>query len=374
MVMNILVTGGAGFIGSHLVDGLIEKGHNVRVLDALVSQVHGTNPTWPIWLSTEIDRIHGDVRDQSIWPKILKDVDVIYHLAAEVGVGQSMYEMTRYMSANTLGTTMLLEQLTRGKYHVQKLIVASSMSIYGEGAYIRHNGECQYPPIRSMGQLVRKQWELFLENPNEELMPIPTSEEKPLNPTSVYAISKRDQEELCLTVGRAYNIPTIALRFFNVYGPRQALSNPYTGVVAIFSSRLLNKKPPLIYEDGLQSRDFVHVNDIVQALILAMAHDEANYEAINVGSGQRVTILEIAEMLARVLNMSIKPQVIEQYRIGDIRHCFADIRKAQRLLNYEPKIKLEDGMLGLIEWLKKQTAIDKIDTATSELVSRGLTI
>jgi dTDP-L-rhamnose 4-epimerase len=374
MIMNILVTGGAGFIGSHLVDGLIEKGHNVRVLDALVSQVHGTNPTWPIWLSTEIDRIHGDVRDQSIWPKILKDVDVIYHLAAEVGVGQSMYEMTRYMSANTLGTTMMLEQLTRGKYHVQKLIVASSMSIYGEGAYIRHNGECQYPPIRSMGQLVRKQWELFLENPNEELIPIPTSEEKPLNPTSVYAISKRDQEELCLTVGRAYNIPTIALRFFNVYGPRQALSNPYTGVVAIFSSRLLNKKPPLIYEDGLQSRDFVHVNDIVQALILAMAHDEANYEAINVGSGQRVTILEIAEMLARVLNMSIKPQVIKQYRIGDIRHCFADIRKAQRLLNYEPKIKLEDGMLGLIEWLKKQTAIDKIDTATSELVSRGLTI
>lgn len=372
--MNILVTGGAGFIGSHLVDGLIEKGHNVRVLDALVPQVHGTNPTWPIWLSTEIDRIQGDVRDQSIWPKILKDIDVIYHLAAEVGVGQSMYEMTRYMSANTLGTTIMLEELSRGKYQVQKLIVASSMSIYGEGAYISQNGENQYPPIRSMGQLVKKQWELFLENPKEELIPIPTPEEKPLNPTSVYAISKRDQEELCLTVGRAYNIPTIALRFFNVYGPRQALSNPYTGVVAIFSSRLLNKKPPLIYEDGLQSRDFVHVSDIVQALILAMDHDEANYETINIGSGERITILEIAEMLARVLNVSIKPQVIKQYRIGDIRHCFADIHKAQRLLNYEPMIKLEYGMLGLIEWLKKQTAIDKIDTATSELVSRGLTI
>jgi dTDP-L-rhamnose 4-epimerase len=374
MSMNILVTGGAGFIGSHLVDGLIEKGHNVRVLDALVPQVHGTNPTWPIWLSTEIDRIQGDVRDQSIWPKILKDIDVIYHLAAEVGVGQSMYEMTRYMSANTLGTTIMLEELSRGKYQVQKLIVASSMSIYGEGAYSSHNGENQYPPIRSMGQLVKKQWELFLENPKEELIPIPTPEEKPLNPTSVYAISKRDQEELCLTVGRAYNIPTIALRFFNVYGPRQALSNPYTGVVAIFSSRLLNKKPPLIYEDGLQSRDFVHVSDIVQALILAMDHDEANYETINIGSGERITILEIAEMLARVLNVSIKPQVIKQYRIGDIRHCFADIHKAQRLLNYEPMIKLEYGMLGLIEWLKKQTAIDKIDTATSELVSRGLTI
>jgi len=372
--MNILVTGGAGFIGSHLVDGLIEKGHNVRVLDALVPQVHGINPTWPTWLSNEVERIHGDVRDQSIWPKILQDVDVIYHLAAEVGIGQSMYEMVRYMSANTLGTTLMLEQLTHGKYHVKKLIVASSMSIYGEGAYISPGGENQYPPIRSLEQLVKKQWELFLKNPKEALIPIPTSEEKPLNPTSVYAISKRDQEELCLTVGRAYNIPTIALRFFNVYGSRQALSNPYTGVVAIFSSRLLNKRPPMIFEDGLQSRDFVHVKDIVQALILAMDHDEANYEAINVGSGQRITILEIAELLARLLNVAIKPQINRQYRVGDIRHCIADIHKAQRLLNYEPKIKLEEGMLGVIEWLKTQTAIDKIDIATSELASRGLTI
>jgi dTDP-L-rhamnose 4-epimerase len=372
--MNILVTGGAGFIGSHLVDGLIEKGHNVRVLDALVSQVHGINATWPSWLSNEIERIHGDVRDQSIWLNILKDVDVIYHLAAEVGVGQSMYEMTRYMSANTLGTTIMLEQLTHGKYHVKKLIVASSMSIYGEGAYVSHNGENHYPPIRSKGQLVKKQWELFLKNPNDELRPIPTSEDKPLNPTSVYAISKRDQEELCLTVGRAYNIPTIALRFFNVYGPRQALSNPYTGVVAIFSSRLLNNKPPIIYEDGLQSRDFVHVKDIVQALILAMDHNEANYEMINVGSGKRITVLEISEMLARLLGVAIKPQINRQYRIGDIRHCIADINKAQRLLGYEPKVNLEDGMLGMIEWLKTQTAIDKIDTATSELAARGLTI
>jgi dTDP-L-rhamnose 4-epimerase len=372
--MKILVTGGAGFIGSHLVDGLLEKGHNVRVLDALVPQVHGTNPIWPTWLPKDIEKIQGDVRDPSIWPNILNDIDVIYHLAAEVGVGQSMYEMTRYMSANTLGTAILLEQLTLGKYPIQKLIVASSMSIYGEGAYSTNDGKYQYPPLRSMQQLAKKHWELFLDGPNEPLLPMPTAEDKPLNPTSVYAISKRDQEELCLTVGRAYNIPTIALRFFNVFGPRQALSNPYTGVVAIFSSRLLNKKPPLIFEDGLQSRDFVHVKDIVQALILAMDHFEANYEAINVGSGRRITILEIAETLAHVLNLSIEPQIVKQYRVGDIRHCFADIHKAQRLLEYQPSVKFEDGIINLIEWLNQQTAIDKIDAATSELVSRGLTI
>ena len=372
--MNILVTGGAGFIGSHLVDGLLEKGHNVRVFDALVPQVHGANPTWPIWLPKDIEKIQGDVRDPAIWPIVLHDIDVIYHLAAEVGVGQSMYEMVRYMSANTLGTTILLEQLTLGKYPIQKLIVASSMSIYGEGAYCTQNGDYRYPPIRSVEQLAMKEWELFSANSAEPLLPVPTSEDKPLNPTSVYAISKRDQEELCLTVGRAYNIPTIALRFFNVFGPRQALSNPYTGVVAIFSSRLLNKKPPLIFEDGLQSRDFVHVKDIVQALVLAMDHDDANYEAINVGSGQRITILEIAETLAHVLNVSIEPQIVRQYRVGDIRHCFADIHKAQRLLDYQPSVKFEDGIYSLLEWLSHQTATDRIDTATSELVSHGLTI
>jgi len=370
---KILVTGGAGFIGSHLVDALLLKGHEVRVLDALVPQVHGTEAKWPAWLPQEVEKIQGDVKNLSVWTHALAGIEVVYHLAAEVGVGQSMYQITRYMSANTMGTAHLLELLTRGDHSVQKLIVASSMSIYGEGIYRTSDGEIVYPPLRPSGRLAERQWELFDSNSNEPLIPIPTAEDKPLHPTSIYAISKRDQEEMCLAVGRAYNIPTTALRLFNVYGPRQALSNPYTGVAAIFSSRLLNGKPPLIFEDGLQSRDFVHVQDVVQALLLAMEREEANYEAINVGTGRPITILEIAEALIRELQVAIEPQILNQYREGDIRHCFADISKAQRLLGYQPTVMFENGIGDLVEWLRQQSAEDRVEAATAELEARGLT-
>ncbi len=371
---NILVTGGAGFIGSHLVDALLDKGHHVRVLDALVPQVHGKEPQWPAWLSPEVDKIHGDVRDQSIWRQALERMEIVYHLAAEVGVGQSMYEITRYMDANTMGTANLLEILTHNRNSVQKLVVASSMSVYGEGAYRSQSGELHYPPLRPPEILAMRKWDTFSIESGEVLEPVPTDENKPLHPTSIYAISKRDQEEMCLTIGQAYNIPTTALRFFNTYGPRQALSNPYTGVGAIFSSRLLNGKPPLIFEDGLQSRDFVHVKDIVQALLLSMERSEANYHAINVGTGRRVSILEMAELLIRKLNVQVEPQIAGQFRGGDIRHCYADINKARRLLGYQPKIKLEDGISELIEWVSRQTADDKVDQATAELAARGLTL
>lgn len=370
---KILVTGGAGFIGSHLVDALLLKGHEVRVLDALVPQVHGTEAKWPGWLPQEVEKIQGDVRDPSVWTYALAGMEVIYHLAAEVGVGQSMYEITRYMSANTMGTANLLELLTSGDHSVQKLIVASSMSIYGEGAYCTSEGEIVYPPLRSPGGLAQRQWDLFDSDSGEPLIPIPTAEDKPLYPTSVYAISKRDQEEMCLAVGRAYNIPTAALRLFNVYGPRQALSNPYTGVAAIFSSRLLNGQPPPIFEDGLQSRDFVHAKDVVQALLLSMECEEANYEAINVGTGRRITIMEIAKALIRELNVAAEPRVVNQYREGDIRHCFADISKAQRLLGYQPTVLFEDGIGDLVEWVRQQTSEDRVEAATAELEARGLT-
>ncbi len=372
--MKVLVTGGAGFIGSHLVDELLVQGHEVKVLDALVPQVHGPQADWPDYLPEDIETIQGDVRDPASWKQALQGVEAVYHLAAEVGVGQSMYEITRYMAANTLGTALMLELLISEQYPIQKVVVASSMSIYGEGAYCTHSGQLKYPLLRPQEQLLNRRWEMYSEDGKEELIPAPTNEEKPLNPTSIYAISKRDQEEMCLTVGRAYNIPITALRFFNVYGPRQALSNPYTGVAAIFSSRLLNGRAPLIFEDGLQSRDFIHVKDIVQGLVLAMEKDEANYEAINIGTGRRTTIRELAEMLIQHLHVPVEPEIVNKFRAGDIRHCYADISKAQKLLGFQPKIKLEDSIPEMVEWLRTQIAEDKVEVAASELSQRGLTV
>lgn len=372
MPRAILVTGGAGFIGSHLVDALVLEGHKVRVLDALVPQVHYANADWPAWLSPEVEKLRGDVSDTEVWAEALKGIAVVYHLAAEVGVGQSMYDIVRYMNTNTMGTAALLEILADGKHSIEKVVVASSMSVYGEGAYQTLKGERVYPQLRSHLRLAAQQWEVY-DDAGGPLVPIPTAEDKPLYPQSIYAISKRDQEEMCLTVGRAYEIPTIALRFFNVYGPRQALSNPYTGVAATFSSRLLNGQSPLIFEDGLQSRDFVHVKDIVQALLLCLEHDSANYEAINVGTGRPETILDAANALMRELCVNVEPRIVNRFRGGDVRHCFADISKAQRLLGYRPTVTFESGIHDLVQWVRQQTAEDRLGIAIAELVARGLT-
>ena len=273
----VLVTGGAGFIGSYIVDELVKRGYRVRVLDNLDPQVHGDNADVPEYLNKKAEFMKGDVRNPDDVRKAIDSVEIIFHEAAAVGVGQSMYEIKKYMDVNTLGTANLLEAIIKKrKGKIKKLIVASSMSIYGEGEY-----ECSKcgrisPKLRPVAQLEKRQWEMKCHICGEDAKPIPTNEEKPLNSTSIYAISKKDQEEMCLCIGRAYNIPTVALRYFNTYGPRQALSNPYTGVAAIFSSRLLNNHTPIIYEDGLQSRDFVHVKDIAQANMLAMECDKAN--------------------------------------------------------------------------------------------------
>ena len=370
--MNILVTGGAGFVGSHLVTALVEHGHTVRVLDALVPQVHGPGAKWPARLPASVEKILGDVRHRAAWEQVLPGIDVIYHLAAEVGVGQSMYEITRYMEANTMGTAILLELLAQGSFRPQKLIVASSMSIYGEGAYQTAAGQVVYPGLRSPARLARREWELYHPADDTPLRPLPTAEDKPLAPNSIYAISKRDQEEMCLAVGRAYRLPTVALRFFNIYGEGQALSNPYTGVAAIFSSRLLNGKPPLIFEDGGQSRDFVHVSDIVQALELARDCEAANYEVINVGTGRAVSILAVAEALTREMGSTVRPELRHQFREGDIRHCFADIGKARRLLGFRPTVAFETGIKELVRWVRTQVADDHVEQATAELAARGL--
>lgn len=367
---RILVTGGAGFVGSFLVEGLLAKGYEVRVLDGLVPQVHGSAGT-PRFLPDGVEFIRGDVIDPEAWVRALDGIDIVFHQAAEVGVGQSMYEVTRYVQANTLGTAHLLEYLANRSHQIHKIVVASSMSIYGEGEYLCDHCGKVYPQVREEPQLVEKRWELECPGCRQALRPVPTTEEKPLRPTSIYAVTKRDQEEMCLSIGRAYRIPTVALRYFNIYGPRQSLSNPYTGVAAIFNSRLLNGNSPLVYEDGLQSRDFVHVRDIVQANLLVMQSSAANYEVFNVGTGQPSTILDVARGLARELGTSIEPQVVHKFRQGDIRHCYADISKIRKL-GFEPTVSFEQGLADLAAWARNQEAVDHADEAASELERRGL--
>ncbi len=368
--LNVLVTGGAGFIGSHLVDALVERGHRVRVLDALVSQVHEGGR--PQHLHPEAEFIYGDVCDRAAVERALEGVDAVYHEAAEVGVGQSMYQIERYVRANDLGTSVLLEAIVERRDRIRKLVVASSMSIYGEGAYTCPSCGPVNPQLRPGAQLRARRWEVECETCGAVLAAAPTTEEKPLFPTSVYAVTKQDQEQFCLVVGRAYEIPAVALRYFNVYGTRQALSNPYTGVCAIFSSRLLNDQRPMIFEDGEQTRDFVHVSDIVQANLLALETDRADYKAVNVGTGRPTSIAQVTRLLSEGLGKNLEPEIVGKYREGDIRHCVADITRARNLLGYEPKVTLEEGIPELLEWVREQKPVDQVAQATAELETRQL--
>ncbi|MEW5766333.1 MAG: NAD-dependent epimerase/dehydratase family protein [bacterium] len=372
MSCKILVTGGAGFIGSHLVDALIGTGHQVRIFDNLDPQVHGPEQKLPEYLNPEAEFIRGDVRDRRALLQAIEGCEIIFHEAAAVGVGQSMYEIQHYMEANTLGTAILWDILVNESNSVRKVLIASSMSNYGEGEYQCDRCGVVYPKLRTKDQLKKKAWEMQCPECEGVVEAIPTTEAKPLYPTSVYAISKKDQEELSLILGRAYNIPTVALRYFNVYGPRQALSNPYTGVAAIFSSRILNGHPPVIFEDGLQSRDFIHVSDIVAANLLAMEAEKANFEILNVGTGRRLTVLDMANILLKDLNRTdLRPEITSKFREGDIRHCYADITKIQGL-GFEPKVPFEEGVADLTRWVKNQTAVDIFEHARSELNKKGL--
>jgi dTDP-L-rhamnose 4-epimerase len=367
--MRTLVTGGAGFIGSHLVSELVRRGDQVVVLDSLEEQVHGgVAPSLP----ASVELVVGEVGDRAAADRALAGVDRVVHLAAAVGVGQSMYEIARYTERNTMQTAIFLEQLVAQRPLPARLVVASSMSIYGEGEYECPEHGRVAPPPRAEDQLLARQWELVCPSCGAELAPVGTSETKSLIPTSIYAITKRDHEELCLVTGAAYGIPTVALRFFNVYGPGQALSNPYTGVAAIFASRLLNGRPPVIFEDGRQSRDFIHVSDIARALMLALEVERATGQAINLGTGRPSTVLEIAQALAAGLNADVEPILNGQYRAGDIRHCVADPSRARELLGFEPATTLEQGMRDLLAWLVDQEAVDRVEDATRELAAHGL--
>jgi dTDP-L-rhamnose 4-epimerase len=374
MNQRILITGGAGFIGSHLADELLGRGYRVRVLDALLPQVHGESARRPNDLSGDVEFIHGDVRDAQTVKKALAGVDAVFLFAAAVGVGQSMYEIAHYTSVNDLGTAVVLEGIVAAREQIQRVIVASSMSIYGEGLYADPDGEISPALERTVEQLRSREWEVR-NNRQQVLTPLPTPETKAPTLASVYALGKYNQERLCLMLGRAYAIPTVALRFFNVYGPRQALSNPYTGVLAIFASRLLNGRAPVVFEDGKQQRDFVSVHDVARACRLALEVPDAVGRIFNIGSGQPYSVLEIATKVAKAVGHSeIEPQVSGKYRVGDIRHCFADVRLARRLLGYEPEVSLEQGLEELAGWLDGQEAQDRTDSARSELDRRGLAI
>lgn len=369
---RVLVTGGAGFIGSHVVEELLGSGYAVRVLDSLCPQVHGEEQQWPVCLrETDAELCFGDVRDVVAVRRAMRGVDAVVHLAARVGVGQSMYEIAGYTAENQLGTAVLLEAIVQRP--VRRLVVASSMSVYGEGLCEDEQGRIRTDATRLPQQLALGQWE-----PTDALgallRPVPTPESKPVTLASNYALCKYAQEQQAMILGRAYRVPTIALRFFNVYGPRQALSNPYTGVLAIFASRLLNGRPPVIYEDGLQRRDFVSVHDIARACRLALEADNVSHAVINVGSGQSHTVLQLARSLAEALDCArVEPHIRSEHRVGDIRHCFADISLARSLLGYEPQVGLSQGLAELARWLSGQVAEDRIEAAHAELASRGLT-
>jgi dTDP-L-rhamnose 4-epimerase len=371
---SVLVTGGAGFIGSHLVDRLLAVGHSVRVLDSLEPQVHGSSPGYR---NAGAEYLEGSVLDRKLLADALDGVERVVHLAAQVGVGQSMYEIARYVRDNSLGTATLLELMSERRSSIEALVVASSMSIYGEGAYeCEQCGSTDAGVGRSLEALRLRHWEPVCRTCGAIARPISTPEQKRLECDSVYAISKRDQEELSLAVGRAYGIRTVALRFFNVYGPRQSLSNPYTGVVAIFLSRLLNDSAPSVFEDGLQSRDFVHVADVVQAIELALAADDVDGVALNVGAGSPTTVLDIARTLSAQLGVDIDPEIVQRFRHGDIRHCYADISAAKRVLGFRPAISLEDGLADLIAWTRREApeAEDRTEASSAQLAERGLVV
>lgn len=368
-IRKILVTGGAGFIGSHLADKLISTGYKVRILDNLTPQVHQGTPQY---INKKAEFIKGDVTNTQDIKKALEGMDAIFHEAAVVGVGQSMYEIEHYIYNNTLGTAKLLDFLANNKHKVKRILVASSMSAYGEGLYKCDKCGLVRPPLRTDEQMKKRKWELICPNCRRILKPVGIPENQPFHCNSVYAVTKQSQEDMVMIFGKAYGIPATALRYFNVYGPRQSLSNPYTGVAAIFLSRLKNNNPPIVYEDGLQTRDFISVYDTADANVFCLEDDRSFGKVFNIGTNNPIAIKEIAQILAKLLGKKIKPKITEKFRSGDVRHCTADISLIKKTLGWKPSWNFEKGMQDLIEWGEKEEAKDLFDQASKELKTKGL--
>lgn len=374
-INNVLVTGGAGYIGSHLVDALVAREYRVTVLDNLEPQVHRSG-AWPSYANPHAQYVRGDVRDRTVFEPLVLVSDAVVHFGAAVSVGQSMYQVDRYVDVNTRGTALLLDILVNAKHHVSKVLVASSIGVYGEGAYTCRAHGPVAPTIRSEAQLAARDWEQRCPVCNEHVDSIPTPEDKALYRDNIYSMTKYHQEEMVLLIGKTYGIPSVAPRFFNVYGPRQSLSNPYAGVAAIWLSRLLNDKAPVVFEDGGQLRDFVSIHDVVDCLVLMLETSGADFLPVNVGSGETVTILEIAHTLSRILGTSIEPSVTQTGRTFDIRHNTADIARATRTLGFRPKVTLDRGFAELVEWAQTTPDVvnDFFEQALEELSQKGLLV
>lgn len=372
---NILISGGAGFIGSNLTKKLISKGYRVTILDNLSKQIHGIDQKSELYNSIKgiSTFILGDVCNAEDWKKALKGQDAVIHLAAETGTGQSMYEISRYNDVNILGTSHLLDFLANHKNSVKKLIIASSRSIYGEGKYKCRNHGVVYPNKRVASHMMKGKFDLFSDVCGSELDLMPTDENSKIHPSSIYGITKHQQEQMMLLMGKSLGIPAVALRYQNVYGPGQSLSNPYTGILSIFSTRMLNGNDIDIYEDGKQSRDFVFIDDAVEATILALEKEEANHKIFNVGSGEATTVNEVAHSLKSLYNSNVNISINGIFRSGDIRHNYADLNKIKNLLEFTPKFDFQTGILSFVEWVKTQEVKeDKYEQSLNELKNKGL--
>lgn len=376
MSKNILISGGAGFIGSNLALSLIEKNYSVTVLDNLSKQVHGEDPEQSFLyrsIAAKVRFIKGDVRNREDWEKSLKGQDAVIHLAAETGTGQSMYEIYKYSQVNISGTALLFDIIANGQYPIKKIIVASSRAIYGEGKYKCPEHGIVYPMSRIQSDLLNGLFECACPHCGKEVMLLPTDENSKIEPQSVYGISKYNQEQLCLVAGKSLNIPAVAFRYQNVYGPGQSLSNPYTGILSIFSTQIKNQNPINIFEDGKESRDFVYIDDVVNATILGLENQKANFNSYNVGSGTPTTVLKIARELVSLYNSTIKINITGNFRMGDIRHNFADLNKIKKDLNFNPEFQFCEGIKYFTDWVNTQnTNEDLYATSILELKERGL--
>ncbi|HEX4462424.1 MAG TPA: NAD-dependent epimerase/dehydratase family protein [Polyangia bacterium] len=374
---RVLVTGAAGFVGSHTTDLLLSRGWQVIALDSLVAQVHGPDAREPANLRQHAGNralrfVHGDVRDRALMNSLLSEVDAVLHLAAAVGIGQSMYQPHHYLDVNVSGTGVLMDLLVNDRRAVRKVVVASSMSLYGESAYHCQRCGIVHPTDRSAERMAARQFEHLCPRCGAPVEMAPTPESKPLNSTSVYALSKRVQEDLLLMLGKAYQIPVVALRYFVIYGPRQSLNNPYTGVASIFLARMLNGHAPLVFEDGLQSRDFIHVRDIARANLLALESTDEAPQVYNVGTGIATSVREVSRLLAAGLGVDIEPEVTYKFRAGDIRHCLSDASAIAAGLGFKAEVTREDGFRELIEWSRAQKPVDSFAASLDELRARKL--
>ena len=372
---NILITGGSGFIGSNLTIKLVKKGYKVTILDNLSKQIHGENQDSHLYNSIKdiSNFILGDVCNKADWEIALKGQDTVIHLAAETGTGQSMYEITRYNEVNIIGTTHLLNILANEDHSIKKVIIASSRSIYGEGKYLCKNDGVVYPDERDEIKMEKGNFNPICNKCGEDLILKATDENSKIRPSSIYGITKQQQEQMILLMGKTLNIPTVALRYQNVYGPGQSLSNPYTGILSIFSTRLLNGNDIDIYEDGKESRDFVFIDDVVDATILALEKKEANHQIFNVGSGVATTVSDVANTLKSLYNSDVKITISGKYRLGDIRHNYADLSKIKKALGFSPKFDFKAGITQFVNWVKTQEVMeDKYEISIKELKNKGL--